>query len=775
MGFYWVATPNPQYFPSQNSAYHSYFGKFFWEAKPHLLPSSEIRGQFVDQHLIYHAYLSFFDLGSEEGPSTNSPWIQIKIANAILFGALAIVLASILQGQAPLFLALLPIMWVLSSPAVSFRLQLLRVDVLSLFFILLGIQLVAKAESTRGFILWRFALLLGLLTSWVNFVSYLSGIWICFKNRRLLLMRVFSLFAIGFLSLWLRTFDLSGIQYFFSSVEGLFFSENTIREWQPRRNFFEGYSALLLGLPLMTAFFFKKPDRSQVDRSLLAHAYLFALVTLLYARFEFAAGITIALGCVKFSWQYYGTAVVVRRRLFLSLGLILFSAVGFSAYKLMLGKEAKASKEVMDFRPLAEWLKSSPDAPSRIINVRWEYWSELLWLAPQVTTEPGFSLIIYGGRGDENLRCLSLLQRRNRPNLVRLGDCMQRLTKKFKSNHFVLDRSQAAHGWISLLPQFRAVYRGPDASVYEWLPDVQLQPRLESFQNMDSVQASLQKLEHFYLDGWLRSVRDDQSLIPLTDLEKIRSIYSAWALCRNKSLRIQLCYDLQKSAAKERLADLPLAFTAFWGLLSLHTKQDPEKIVELQARLAADLSPLGTFGELDYRKGSNRWFAHGQLLLFLINSLQLNSNQELIPKILKGVDYYHAYFILEKNPFMIRWLAEVLASAAALEKVKGVDQRRSQFASVEKIASDFINADCSLNEKPSREIWWSGLFLEGLSHGPREWTQTRVLQKLKHCALRALQPWSAKQGFYHFSTLPNGSVFRIDNHVHSLIGVLLAE
>ena len=374
---------------SQNAAYHLRLAEFLqngdWSyVAAKLLPHSSMAGGFIDQHYAYHFLISLLLNFSE-------PLWTIKILTILSLSLGFFVLAKLFKDRNIFIVLSFYILFLFSSPDVTRRLFWERPQFLAIPALTLLVFLVTR-EKVR----WSFLAVLSFFLSLISFEMFVltsSVLFLQALTYRRSWWGSFAVVAVASLSLLVFPWGGAKLLYLKDLAINNVFYEQTISEWKSSERLGPFYVLSSIGLGLACLFTGFKAYRKKVDRRFM----LFLALSVLFFGFFSRAD--------RFAYLFAWAAMLLLLEVFPrrlqkeSIGrvcasvLFMLSLLSFAQGKAKFGGDGNR----MDFDRFAQWYAKSNFYGAPVVNYRWEFWSPLFYINPDIRTEPGFSMFVYKG------------------------------------------------------------------------------------------------------------------------------------------------------------------------------------------------------------------------------------------------------------------------------------------------------------------------------------------------------------------------------------------
>jgi hypothetical protein len=758
----WFSFPDYQYFPTQNSAYHHSFAQDYKSGKfdsREILTLSDFQGHFVDQHVVFHFLLiPFLHIPTE-------PWLQLKVAQVFFSGLLLVLIFNVLATHVGYVWALLGCLAFLGSNDALKRFWMLRVDSVALLFFTVHILYSNFLIRKKKWFLWALSFSLCSMVSWVNLTLLACPLFDNSISKQEKAKFVLLGVLIISLQLFLVAGEGFGFNYFLTLMKQNFLSSN-IDEWKASAFDLFKWGHILVGLVIIVGhrFFRKTGNRSELSSSLIFFTLLFTFLALRHQRFY---TISVLLFSVLFAFEF---GLFLRDRLasnkWITLSIGAAITVSLVA-QLMMTRQTGSwgiRSNTTDLRGLARWIeKTGFQLPKRVINERWESWSEMLFFFPYLISEPGLAPNIYSNL-NSGMNCLSYLRYRSKEN--QSGDffnyCVSLVFEKFDSDLLLgHSNSNFIRNLKKMRGAFKIIYSDRYVSLLEKRFFLKSETNLSNLKNIESV--NWLKPAQLLKGGFLTSIDNYGKPVGDTSASRFRAMFSAVNFCDLSLMSNSDCLKVVKWGDNLNIEKQALPFLSFLDLLKKRVKvKEFPPSNDLFYRYLNLILPSGQFLELDYTK-RDMFFYPGEILLYILKDSRASAHKDKIESALR---YYSSQFIWSRNQFMIRWLSEVLLKYRQLFgdlQFDGVFQVISQEVknNLLFVCGDYSGAD----------IYRPGLWLEGLGLAPDYLVSQELKLALFRCAVESVSKAKhLSKEIYFYGSQRGSSFLHIDTHAHSSSG-----
>lgn len=755
----WSSLPSYDYFPTQNSAYHSALARdYLQDNLAPLLPTSKLQGHFFDQHLTYHLLLAPLVQNAQE------PWLILKAVQAIGLALLFLLIFLFISRHQRWYWALVPILFIVSQSHTYYRFYFLRIESLSILLLFTAIISASYLLNRQRYLWWMLIFFVAVLTSWINLVLLALPILKedeNFKTKIKWLAYCCAAFLVTFI---LKGEGLGGLSYFGGLMNQNFVQDNGISEWAKTTNFWKALLLPTLAFCLSAVIYLRFTKKTFEQTLLLFYFALFFILTAYFKRFETSLFVMTGTCFVYF----FGHLPIQREQIKSALGALLVVTFGTSAVTQLVNIQkapAYATREVTDIRDLHEWAQKNNFSPERMINLRWENWGEMLWYFPQTISEPGLTLSIYNASVPKAMKCIWKLRKSNfNMNGKEFFNCSRILRDSFQTDLLLLPINRQVVQFVEKNPSLVSfVFKGKKTAVLRLnTPSVDITPKFSSQKR--PMNFAWIEPRHFLKDNHLQSFRPNGSLIPLDKSTRLRSAYAAWVLCTSGYLEKKDCLAVRDKALEDPMENSVYATYALLGLLNEHLGDKPELTAKLYKKYISDVLPTGQFRGIKYGQGEEI-FSPGEVLVFLTTVAKGSEDQN---KIKKALEYYSTNYLVMDQQFMIRWLVE----ATLIYRKKFQDHSfDGVFRVIEKRIDKTWPLVCAPFVGQGQSIFQAGLWLEALARIPDSLLNPDTKLRAFHCNYDSIQILNVgKDKVHFFSGTKGSSVFRIDNHAHAWRG-----
>ncbi|MFP5519249.1 MAG: hypothetical protein ACLGGX_05055 [Bdellovibrionia bacterium] len=755
----WNIFPEYDYFPSQNSAYHSAFAREIYSEESHireLLPNSSLAKQFIDQHRAYHLMAALPIKYFAE------PWQALKFLQ-VLFLSLSFLLLIRNKNIGISVAAVVATLLLYLSVDFGFkRFHLLRLESLILFFTLLAALFSSVVFNKKKYWVWFLYFWIAISFSWINLISLIFVVTasISFKEKvKISLMSI----TILLIHLFVLGQGMDGVLYFYDLILSNLFNKELINEWRPLRDF--SYWILLpISLIFGQAVVLTKNRKLGAEFNVFLLSLLLTVAAFKYSRFMTAAVFFSVVG-FYFVLVYF---LQQRKQPKILLTLLLASLSLSAGGRLYLNADNtfKASTtEVPNFKKFSAWLVQQDMPNKRYINLFWEHWSFALWHLPDWVSEPGFSMAIYRKTSPSSLKCLKRVRSFSREITVSEWiECQTILSSRFKTDLMLVPKVARARTFLnSVTSTFSILYQDEYFALIEFqktdFSDEPVKINLSELVSLD-----------FFRNGKVFQTRSEQGKwLEQNGVEDLRNVISVWSFCRRGLATTAQCRQTLEVYANRLESHPVFVFPAVWGLLALELGVYTSKVDKIARTYLDSIDSQGFIKGIQYGQ-PQEYFYPGEMLIFLLKYVEISGGKEQAQEpIRKALQNALNRYTLFPHDFKVRWLSE----AAGIYLVFfGPDQDIA-------LGLGYLTSHISprlLNNCPQfRETrnFMPGLWLEGLAKLPENFFSYKDKKILAHCAMATLKNVQLNGGrkAYYFTGNLKSELARFDNHAHTLSGV----
>lgn len=366
-------------FSSQNAFYHTVFADNIFNRSflnTGILESSIFSQRFIDQHIGYHFLIWLANF-------MYHPELAIKILTSLV---LSLALFQLIKEENKLNSIL---MFALFGFFLTFffksfsRIFWERPQFLNIFIF---VYFITRNEMKVN--KW-FMLPIGFFFA---ILSFESAFWVVFSSFALFVInrrqnRQFLYLAMGALvSLFAFPFGFEKIKYLSEILINNIFFEKNISEWSGGRSW--DTKTIALTAAIFSTFYIPTKFITPKINLLRLCSLVFLVVSLKFIRFEYLY--------LFFAFLLFAEIAIVNLSGKLK-SILAIVIIGLSTLFYMEIKQTyKGNVEtIYDTSKFVKWFQGSRYSSQKFVNLKWEYWSSLLYYNKAINSEPGYSMFIY--------------------------------------------------------------------------------------------------------------------------------------------------------------------------------------------------------------------------------------------------------------------------------------------------------------------------------------------------------------------------------------------